>query len=411
MDILLIIIGSIIGAVIVWFYREETIKSLKRILEEKDKNFEEQKNLLTDVQQKFTDTFKAISSDALRNNNQTFLESAKKTLEIVVTDAKGDLGKRQSAIEEIIKPLKDSLNKYEIQLRDLEKTRADAYGGLNEKLERLENINQLLQKETITLSTALRTPQAKAGNWGEITLRKLVEITGMSKYCDFVEQLSVETEDGRLRPDLIVKLPGNKIIIVDAKTPRSSYMEAIETSDDSIRKNALERHASVVRKHMISLSSKAYWSQFPSTPDWVVMFLPGEFLFSAAVEYDRTLIEDAIKNKVMISTPTNLAALLMTIAYTWRQQDLEENAKNIAESGKELFERMRKFVEHFGNIKNGLDKAVESYNSAVGSLEKRIIPCVRKLKELGAASPEDDIQDIEPIEKSLRAVTDLSIEK
>lgn len=389
---------------------QQTRVSAETRLEETRKNLEEQKRLLTEAEEKFTTTFKALSSDALKDNNQAFLNLAKQTLENLLTEAKGDLGKRQQAIEGIIKPLKESLDKYETQIRDLEKSRADAYGGLREQLEQLTRTHQQLQKETTNLVTALKRPEVR-GRWGQLTLRRVVEVAGMSQYCDFSEQPSVDTEEGRKQPDLIVQLPVRRTVVVDAKAPLSAYMSAVEAENDESRKVCLIQHAQAVRDHMKLLGSKAYWGQFSSSPDFVVLFLPGESFFSAALEQDRSLIEDGIANRVILATPTTLIALLRTVAYSWQQQQLTENAQKIAQAGTELFERVCKFAEHLNNIRNSLDGAVKSYNEAIGSWEHRVIPGARKLKELGAASPEQELQDIEPVEKSLREIPDLSEEK
>ncbi len=438
MGILFFILGFAAAGFIVWFYREGRLKSTESItaelrgqlqqkdneinnlrcslnseqqarvsaetrLEETKNNLEDQKRLLTDSEQKLTNTFKALSSDALNDNNQAFLTLAQKTLENLLTEAKGDLGKRQQAIEGIVKPLKESLDKYETQIRDVEKSRADAYGGLKQQLEQLTRTHQQLQKETANLATALKRPEVR-GRWGEITLRRVVEAAGMSEYCDFIEQPSKDAEDGRKRPDLIVKLPGARSVIIDAKAPLSSYMNAIEAENEDARKVCLLQHAQTVREHMKLLGSKLYWTQFNPSPDFVVLFLPGESFFSAALEQDRSLIEDGIANRVILATPTTLIALLRTVAYSWQQQQLTENARKIAQTGTDLFERVCKFAEHLNGIRNGIDGAAKSFNDAVGSWEHRIIPSARKLKELGAASPEQQLQDITPLEKSLREI-------
>ncbi|MCM8792770.1 MAG: DNA recombination protein RmuC [Candidatus Omnitrophica bacterium] len=455
MGIILFITGFIAGGLIVWFLvsifiqrqiieREGKIKSAESIatelrtqlqqkdnelnnlrsaltseqqirigvetrLEETKKNLEEQKQLLAEAKQELINTFKALSSDALKDSNQVFLNLAKQTLENLLTEAKGDLGKRQQAIEEVIKPLKESLNNFELQIRELEKSRADAYGGLKQYLERLTQINQQLQKETTNLVTALKRPVVR-GRWGEITLRRVVEVAGMSQYCDFVEQPSADTEEGRRRPDLIVKLPGERLVVVDAKAPLDAYMSAIETEDEDSRKVYLLQHAQAVREHMRLLSAKVYWNQFSPTPDFVVLFLPGESFFSAALEQDRNLIEDGIANRVILATPTTLIALLRTVAFTWQQQQLTENAYRIAAAGTELFDRVCKFAEHLNGIRNGLEKAIESYNAAIGAWEHRVLPAARKLKELGAGATEQEPQDIEQIDKSLRKIPDLKEE-
>jgi len=325
---LLLIVGVIVGGAIAWFLsrsqreilentaeelrgqvraREATITQLQANLDtertgrvtaetrlaEAFKNIEDQKKLLEEATRRLTDTFNALSADALKSNNQLFLELSKNTLEKVLADAKGDLGKRQEAIDGMIKPLKETLTRYETQIRELENARQQAYGGLKKQLEDIGKTNEQLQKETGALVTALKTPQVR-GRWGEITLKRVVEVAGMSQYCDFVEQPSVDTEEGRKRPDLIVKLPGERTVVVDAKVPLKAYLEAMEADSEEKRKAQIARHSQAVREHMKALGSKAYWNQFNPTPDFVVLFLPGESYFSAALEQDRALIEDGI---------------------------------------------------------------------------------------------------------------------
>ncbi|OGV96354.1 MAG: recombinase RmuC [Nitrospinae bacterium RIFCSPLOWO2_02_FULL_39_110] len=381
---------------------EQTAKvTAETRLEESQKNLEEQKRLLDEAAQKLKDTFTALSSEALKSNNQAFLELARKTMENYISEAKGDLGKRQEAIDLMIKPLKETLQKYESQIRELESSRQGAYSGLKVYLDELKITQEKLQKETTTLVSALKTPQVR-GRWGEITLKRVVEVAGMSKYCDFEEQPSVDTEEGRKRPDLIVKLPGERTVIVDAKVPFSAYMEASETVDDEKRKVLLLQHAQAVRTHMRDLSSKAYWNQFNPTPDFVVLFLPGESFFSMALEQDRSLIEDGIASRVILATPTTLIALLRTVAYSWQQQQVAENSKLIWETGVELFNRVCKFAEYIGDIGKGLSTAVKSYNSAIGSWESRVIPGGQRLKELGASAPEKDVPELNQIDTAVR---------
>ena len=386
---------------------EQTVRvTAETRLEEAQKNLEEQKRLLDEAAQKLKDTFNALSSDALKSNNQAFLDLARKTMENYISEAKGDLGKRQEAIDLMIKPLKESLQRYENQIRELESSRQGAYSGLKVYLDDLKTTQERLQKETTALVSALKTPQVR-GRWGEITLRRVVEVAGMSKYCDFEEQPSVDTEEGRKRPDLIVKLPGDRIVIVDAKVPLKAYMEAIETDSDEKRKMLLLQHAQAVKNHMQQLSSKAYWNQFSPTPDFVVLFLPGESFFSMALEQDRSLIEDGIASRVILATPTTLIALLRTVAYSWQQQQVAENSKLIGEIGKELFDRICKFAEHIGDIGKGLNNAVKSYNSAIGSLESRVIPGAKKLKELGASAPEKELPELNQIDTNVRELPEL----
>lgn len=372
-------------------------------LEEAKKGLDEQKRLLDGATQRLKDTFNALSADALKSNNQLFLELARKTLENLLTEARGDLGKRQEAIDGMIKPLKEALEQFQLRIREIESAREQAYGGLRRHLEDLTRTHERLQKETTNLVTALKAPQVR-GRWGEITLRRVVEVAGMSRYCDFEEQPSVETEEGRKRPDLIVKLPGDRTVVVDAKVPLKAYMDATESQDENSRQKALLRHAQAVKNHMQLLGSKAYWNQFSPSPDFVVLFLPGESFFSAALEQDRNLIEDGISKRVILATPTTLIALLRTVAYSWQQQQVAENARRIWQAGTELFDRVYKFSDHLSKVRDGLNKATESYNAAIGSWTSRVVPSARRLKELGAAPQEKEIVEIEPIETPLRRV-------
>ncbi len=370
-------------------------------LTETQKNLEEQKRLLDEAAQKLKDTFNALSSDALKSNNQAFLELARKTLENYLSEAKGDLSKRQDAIDLMLKPVKETLQKYENQIREIESARQGAYSGLKVYLDDLKTTQERLQKETTALVSALKTPQVR-GRWGEITLRRVVEVAGMSRYCDFIEQPSVETEEGRKRPDLIVKLPGDRTVIVDAKVPLKAYMEAIETADDEKRKILLMQHAQAVRNHAKQLSSKAYWNQFKPTPDFVVLFLPAESFFSMALEQDRNLIEDGMAGGVILATPTTLITVLRSVAYSWQQQQAAENSKQILETGVELFNRICKFADYIGDIGKGLNTAVKSYNSAIGSWESRVMPGAQRLKDLGASAPEKSLPEISQIDTSIR---------
>ncbi|SHF39050.1 DNA recombination protein RmuC [Desulfofundulus australicus DSM 11792] len=370
-------------------------------LEEARNNLAEQKKLLAEATARLGDTFKALSAEALKNNNQAFIELARQVLEGVVVEARGDLQKRQEAIDALIRPLKEELARYEAQVRAMENARQEAYGSLKRQLQELSQTQQLLHRETSNLVNALKTPQVR-GRWGEITLRRVVEVAGMSPYCDFVEQFSVETEGGRLRPDLVVKLPGGRTVVVDAKVPLKAYMEAVEAGDEHAWRLAMQKHAQAVRAHMQSLGSRAYWSQFSSSPDFVVLFLPGESFFSAAVEQDRHLIEDALASRVLLATPTTLIALLRTVALSWQQHQMAENARQIAEAGMELYERVCKFAQHLAKIKDGLQKATQSFNNAVGSWESRLVPGARRLKELGAAMPGKELYPVTPVEIALR---------
>ncbi len=347
--------------------------------------------------------FKALSRDALKDNNQSFLQLAHATLEKFQENAKGDLEFRQKAIDQLVKPLKESLEKVDGKIGEIEKERAGAYSQLREQVKALATSQVQLQAETGNLVKALRTPHIR-GRWGEIQLRRVVEMAGMLQYCDFVEQETVMTEDGRIRPDLIVRLPGNRTIVVDAKVPFDAFYESISTTDDDIRSARLKDHARLVRVHIGALSKKSYWESVQPTPEFVLLFLPGETFYSAALEHDPRLIEDGVGQNVIIATPTTLIALLKAVSYGWRQEQMAENAQEVSELGKTLYERLRVFTNHFADIGKGIERALDSYNRGVGSFEGRVLRTARKFKERGALSGED-IDILEPIDKATRALS------
>ena len=371
-------------------------------LEAERKANDEKIALVTRASDDLRNAFKAMASDALKSNNSSFLELAKERLERFQTEARGDLENRQKAVADLVAPVRDSLNRVDEKIQQMEVARGDAYGELRAQVQSLITTQKELQSETGNLVRALRTPNVR-GRWGEIQLRRVVEIAGMLSYCDFAEQESVTTETGRLRPDLVVKLPGGKHVVVDAKTPLQAF-DAFETTDEDARRACLANHARQVRDHMNTLSGKKYWEQFEATPEFVVMFLPGETFFSAALEQDSGLIEHGVLNRVIPASPTTLIALLKAINYGWNQEKLARNAQKISELGKELHDRLRLLGGHIASVGSGLDRAVESYNKAVGSLESRVLVSARKFAELGASVAED-IPELEPIETTARALS------
>ncbi|MGI9086452.1 MAG: DNA recombination protein RmuC [Chthoniobacterales bacterium] len=377
------------------------IASLEMQLEQERKATTEKVAVLAEAQTRFSDAFKALSAEALRHNNTSFLELAKSTLEKTQEGAKGDLEKRQEAIDALVRPMRDSLEKVDAKIHELEKARTGAYEALTTQVRTLAETQNYLRSETSNLVRALRSPIVR-GRWGEIQLRRVVELAGMVDHCDFFEQTTVQGEEGRLRPDMIVHLPAGKTIVVDAKASLNAYLEALEAPDDDARIERLQQHSVQVRSHIEKLSRKAYWEQFESAPDFVILFLPGEMFFSAALERDPMLIEFGADKKIILATPTTLIALLRAVCYGWRQEKLAQNAREISQLGSELYKRFADFSNHIGRLGKSLNGSVNAYNDAVRNIETRVLVSARKFKDLGAAPMGMEIETLPAVEQIAR---------
>lgn len=379
----------------------ERTAELRIALQRTEKESKEKLTFLENVQKQWEDKFKAISSEALSFSNKSFLELAKTTLEKFQEVAQNDLSSRQQAISDLVKPVTDSLQTVDQKIIELEKSRMSAYAVLKHQVSELLSSQNQLKTETSNLVNALRAPSVR-GRWGEMQLRRVVEMAGMVNYCDFEEQVSSNVEDGRLRPDLIINLPGNKKIIVDAKAPLAAYLESLETKDEDHRQEKLKDHARQVRAHIKGLAKRSYYEQFTPAPEFVVLFLPGETFFSAALEQDPSLIEAGVDDRIILATPTTLIALLRAVAYGWRHEQLAENAKEISELGRELHKRLSDMAEHFSRLGRNLGGAVQSYNQAMGSLEHRVLSSARKFKELGSVSQASEIISLDSLDHTPR---------
>jgi DNA recombination protein RmuC len=359
----------------------------------------EKLELVERAEEKLADTFKALSAEALHSSQRSFLELAKSAFEGIQIQARGDLEQRRQAVEALVKPLQDSLARVDGKIEQLELARRQSYGALSEQLRSLADTHERLRAETGNLVNALRQPAAR-GRWGEIQLRRVVEMAGMLAHCDFFEQATATMDDGaRLRPDLIVRLPGGKNVVVDAKAPLQAYLDALDTTDEDARAAFLADHARQIRQHLQRLSLKGYWEQFRPTPEFVVMFIPGEAFYSAALQQDPGLIEDGVGHRVLIATPTTLIAVLKAVAYGWQQETVAESARAVSELGRELYTRIGVLGEHVVNLGRRLDGAVKAYNDTVGSLERRVLPQARRFADLGAGGPKE-IPSPEPVERT-----------
>ena len=347
------------------------------------------------------DRFARLSQDALERNRHAFLDLATEKLREFRMTAEHELGRREQAVEHMVKPIREALDKTEQQLRAIERERVAAYAGLSQELKTLTETHRMLQGETRQLAQALRQPQVR-GRWGEMTLKRLAELAGMVEHCDFFEQESVRSDGIDLRPDMVIRMPGGREVVLDAKTPLDAYLKALETTDDSHRADQLRRHALAMREHVRRLSGKAYWNQFANAPDFVVMFIPGDQFLGAALDADHRLLEDALAQQVILATPTSLVALLRAIAFGWRQRQLEENAGQIRKTGEDLYARLAVFSEHLAQIGRGLENGVNAYNNAIGSFERKLLPGARRFVEMGVGVKKV-IETPVPVEANLRS--------
>ena len=407
--------GILIGGIVVYFRLQTKVSALRAqsaalqaTLDSERQAATERITELEKAREKLAETFGSLSNDALKANSVEFLKLAQENLKQYQQQAQNELSQKEKSFENLVKPIKETLEKTEQQIRQMEHERKQAHGALTQHLNSMLEAHQALQGETRNLVNALRRPEVR-GQWGELTLKRLAELAGMVEHCDFYEQEHTQTEKGALRPDMIVRMPGKREIVVDVKTPLDAYISAVETTDEAQRAQHLQRHTRNVRERVKELASKGYWAQFKQSPDFVVLFIPGEQFLSAALDNDPELLEYAMQQKVILATPTSLVALLRAIAYGWRQESLTANAEHIREIGGELYHRLATFAEHMAKIGKSLSNSIQHYNKAVGSLDTRILPSAKKFTEMGISS-DKPIDHLTQIETTARSV-ETAIEK
>ena len=414
--VLYIIVALVTGALIAYLGTKSGLNSLhqKELLLKADENnmlsrqnsvlqskVEAQANSLEEVRKAMVDTFKSAASDALTQNNKQFLDLARSQLETHVKDAEGNLDERKSAIAEMLKPVKESIDSYKKRIEELEKGSEKTFGQVTEMLSNIQLTNASLQKETGALVNALRNPRVR-GRWGEIGLKRVVEFSGLSAHCDFIEQAYTEGEDSVLKPDMIINLPGNSHVVVDSKLPLDAYLQALETDDENSRNILFAKHAKDLRDHVNRLSKKQYWSQFENSPDFVVLYMEVESALNVALMTDKTLLQDAMNNKIILTTPTTLIVVLKSVAMSWQQHSITENALEIMDAANDFYGRVNIFADHLDKVGSGLKTALKGYNDAIGSWESRILPAGRKLEQLKATDNKNALPDLEIIDKPVR---------
>jgi len=407
----ILLFGFVVGALVIWLFKGRQIKrldagnqELAMTLRLERQSNEQLDELLDQARFQLADTFSQLSNAALNQNNEQFLKLAEENLKRYQSEAKADLQTREQAIEQLVKPINDALTKTSQQITDIEKERQQAFGQIHSTIRHMHEGQQSLKQETQNLVQALRRPEVR-GQWGEMTLRRLAELSGMIAHCDFYEQPSQTTETGRLRPDMIVRLPENREIIVDAKTPLDAYLSAIQTTDDVIKSKELRRHVNAIRQHAKALAAKNYWAEYSQSPEFVVLFIPGEHFLSAALELEPELLEETMQSNIILATPSNFIAILRAVSYGWKQQALTENAMIIRDLGETLYKRLSIFSGHLGKLGNSLNSSVEHFNKTVGSLERQVLPSGRRFLNMGIRAKEP-LDPISPIDTQVRQVSD-----
>ncbi len=399
----------LLGGLAVYLWLQGRIHHLKQenrelttTLELERKHAGEKLETFKQAREQLSDTFSALSSKALKHNTEEFLKLAQQNLARFQSQARGDLEQKEKAIEQLVKPVREALEKTERQIQTIEKERKEAYGALHKHIETMNITQEALRDQTQNLVQALRRPEVR-GQWGELTLKRLAELAGMVEHCDFYQQENIQTDEGRQRPDMIVRMPDGREIVVDVKTPLDAYLNAIESKEDEQREQAMQRHARNVRQRVNELAGKAYWNQFSQSPEFVVLFIPGDQFLSAALDVDHKLMEDALARHVILATPTSFVALLRAVAYGWRQEQLAKNAEHIKKVGEELYQRLATFTAHLQKMGRSLDSTIKHYNSAVGSFDSRILPSAQKFREMGISSTKE-VTTQEQIETGVRQI-------
>jgi DNA recombination protein RmuC len=403
--------GLLLGGLIVWLVfrarqqrQQETVAALGDRIKDQEALQVERDSAFEAATSRLATSFSDLANRSLKSNSENFLRLAEQNLGAHQERAKRELGDREQAVENLVKPIRDALQQSQTQIAALEKSRSEAYGGIKSQLETMQINQKSLTQETQNLVNALRRPEVR-GRWGEITLRRLVELAGMVEHCDFQEQVHTTSDEKTIRPDMIVRMPDQRELVVDVKTPLDAYLEAIEATDDAQHKLALERHTRNVRDHIRKLASKTYWEQFSKSPEFVILFIPGDQFLSAALNEDPDLIEYALSQQIILATPTSFVALLKAVAYGWRQLALADNAEEIRRLAEDLYGRLTAFAGHMNKVGKQLASSVENYNRAVGSLERKVLPGARKFVELGIR-PKKEIEQIEPLESLPRTMVE-----